>query len=313
VRTKKSNKPAPSQLSSEEIEEHKRAADAAHKQISQLADSMAQTKRSLIQLCAECIGAPQEQDTTRLIWHGIVRYANADVSDAEGIGEAFLAFQGFTMLCVNRLRDSIDMATLEDLSFGDLEAILAQGTSTTFETTYEACCYRLSLLHPQFRTMLTWLADPNACQPASRNQALRFLAENGGEGAVDFSLSANDDFDDTGDEGAPFFYWKTDSGYRTILSPVARFILDRLEQYHTDESRLRLTLEEAVPLILCKRPSCGKFAILRRRTKDFCSASCRTLYRQEARPEEHAANQRAYREKFYKKPTRKNRANLKHR
>lgn len=313
MRTKENNKPAPSQLSSEEIEERKRAADAAHQQLIRLADSMAQTKRSLIQLCAESIGAPQEQDSTRLIWHGIVRYANADLRGAKGLGEAFLAFQGFTLLCVNRLRDSIDMATLQDLSFGDLEAMRTRVTRTTFEATYDAFCHRLALLHPQFRAMLTWLADPNACQPASRNQALRFLVENGGEGAIEFDLDANDDFDDTGDEGAPFFYWKTDSGYRTILSPVARFILDRLEQYHTDASRLRLTLEEAVPLILCKRPSCGKFAILRRRTRDFCSASCRTLYRQEARPEEHAAYQRAYREKFHKKPTKKNSTKPKHR
>ena len=97
--------------------------------------------------------------------------------------------------------------------------------------------------------MLTWLADPNGCSRAQRNQAIEFLVEHGGEGAIDFHLYPNNDFDETGNRGAPFFYWKTARGYRTILSPVAKFVLDRLERYQADEKRARLKLTKAIPLV----------------------------------------------------------------
>ena len=278
--------------------ELKDAARTAHEGILEALGSM--NRRPLVQLCAKSLGVPDEQDANRLIWHGIVRYANADLNDAACVAEAFLAFQAFSTLCVIRLHDPFDTAALSDLPFDDLESVTTEQTLATFEGFFDACCHQLSTLHSEFRTMLMWLTDPNVCSRAQRNQAIKFLLEHGGEGTIRFDVSANDTFDDSGDKGAPFFYWKSVRGYRTIFSPVAKFILDRLEQYHADEKRSRLTLSEAVPLLCCKRLGCRRFAVLRRRTKDFCSASCRTLYRQEAKPEEHAAYQRKYRKLFTK-------------
>ena len=190
---------------------------------------------------------------------------------------------------------------IRDLEFRDLESQTSGKELATFEGFYIACGTRLRLLHKQFRGMLSWLADPNALTALQRNEAISFLTEHGGQGAIEFDLDPNDDFDDSGNKGYPFYYWKTPTEYRSILSPVISFIAHRIERYQTDESEETLTLREAIPVMVCKRAACGHFAVLHRTTKEFCSASCRTLYRQETKPEAHAAYQRAYRE-GYKKP-----------
>jgi len=291
--------PVPTELSPAELEERVRAAQFHDQKLRQAVASMEEAMRAIVGGCAKSVGKPGEKDISRLIWHGIVQYANADLSDGTGLGEAFLAFQAFTTLCLVRERNPMDTIVVSDLPFGDLEELTQGRTLETFEEFFDACCGQLSRLHPQFRTMLSWLADPRAA--AQGNQATEILSEHAGNGAIELDLSPNDDFDDTGKRGAPFFYWKTVRRYRTILSPVSKFILDRIERYHADEKRDRLTLSEAIPLFMCKRPTCRRFAVLRRTTRNFCSASCRTLYRQESRPEEHAAYQRKYRQ-LYKKP-----------
>jgi len=270
------------------------------KTLRQLVASMEEAKHRIIEKCAQSIRLPEEEDINRLIWHGIAQYGNAYLSEGIGLGEAFLAFQAFSTLCLIRESDPLETVVISDLPFGDLKSLAPVAQLATFDGFFNACCNRLSELHPKFRTMLTWLADPNGCVAAKKNEAIEFLVQHAGDGAIEFDLLPNDDFDDTGDKGAPFFYWKTVRKYRTILSPVSKFILDRIERYHADEKRDRLTLSEAIPLLVCKRVACRRFAVLRRTTRDFCSASCRTLYRQETKREEHAAYQRKYRQ-IYKK------------
>src|SRR6266702_424593 len=196
MQTNKKPPLVPPDLSSTELQEWQRAAQASHERIVQSLDSVAKARQSVIQTCAKSIGVPQERDINRLIWHGVVRYANT-ATDAKGAAEAFLAFQGFCTLCLIRLRDPLDMIGIRDASFEDLESRAAAGTLTTFKGFFEACCHRLSTLHRPFEAMLTWLADPNGRSSAQKSQAIEFLVEHGGEGTIELDLSANDNFDDT--------------------------------------------------------------------------------------------------------------------
>lgn len=266
--------------------------------IRELTNSMQQAKLSMIRICAESIDVAHEKDVNRLIWHGIVQFANCDITNPDGICKAFLAFQSFSTLCLNRMGEPLEMTGIRDLPFHDLESIAAKTAIATFEEFFDLCCNRLQVLHSPFRRTLQWLINPNNSSRSERDQAIKFLIQHGGDGAIEFGFVSNDNFDDSGNEGAPYFYWKHGRGFKTILSPVANFILDRLERYQADDEKLRLKLSKALPIICCKRLACRRFAILQRSTKDFCCASCRTLHRQESRPEEHAKNQRRYRKQF---------------
>ncbi len=300
----------PPPTSPEELESRKREARILEQELHRILESRAQAERSIIEIFAKSVGAPQEHKTDRIIWHGVVQFANANLGEPYGLLEAFLAFRSFTALSIKRF-GQFEWADLEVFSFLDLESAryrvksAAKAKSSTFK---DACCQKLSAWHEGFCTMLTWLADPNGCPTQIREKSLRFLLDHGGEGAIKFDIRPSDAFDETGDQGVPFLFWKDIDSFRSILSPVANFIFDRLEQYHTAPSTF--AFNEAVPVVICKRSACHKFVFLERGTKDFCSSSCRTLYRQEMKPEEHAKYQRKYRERFARarrdrSPTRK--------
>jgi hypothetical protein len=300
-RTKSETARVAPQLSPVELEERVREAQSVTGQIQDLVASTNTAKRSMAEKCAESVRAPHEKNVNRLIWYGIVQYANASLESPEGIAEAFLAFQAFTTLCLIRQDSPFESLLITELEFRDLQSQASRKELATFDGFLSACCGRLRLLHRQFRGMLSWLADPNALTASQRSEAISFLREHGGEGAIEFHLDVNNDFDDSGNRGSPFYYWKIPTEYRSILSPVSSFVLHCIEQYQTDNNQDRLALREAIPVMACKRAACGRFAVLQRTTKEFCSASCRTLHRQETKPEAHAAYQRKYRE-VYKKP-----------
>jgi hypothetical protein len=292
----------PAEFARIEPEENRRAAEKNHARLLDTMASIERTNQSVIQLCARAIGVPQQKDPSSIIWHGIVEYANAELGQLTGIAKAFSVFQGFSVLCLRRLGDPLfGNANITDVSFEDLEK-QGEHANTPFDKLFDLCCHRLIELHPGFCEMLKWLVDPNACHASQKNRAVGFLVEHGGEGAIQFDLDANTYFDESGNDGAPFYYWKTARRYKSILSPVTKYIVDRIEQYQSDDKKLRLSRTEAIPLIICKRMACRRFSVLQRMTKDFCSASCRTLHRQTASPEQHAAYQRRYRQ-IYKKPS----------
>jgi hypothetical protein len=289
------------ELSPKELAARIQEAQDADREFRKIWASMVSAKRAMVDICARSLGVDEGGDINRLIWHGIVQYANVDVKTAEGRGQAFLAFQAFTNLFLIRQDRPFETKDIRELAFRDLESEAVRNDANDFGDFYNVCCERLSVLHEDFRTLLSWLANPNAFSAPKKYQAVAFLVEHGGEGAITFDLDPNADFDDSGRHGAPFYYWKIPQQYRTILSPVVSFIVSRIEEYQTDDIKRRLSLREAIPVLRCKRPACGRFTVLHRNTREFCSASCRTLYRQETRPEEHAKYQRKYRE-MYKKP-----------
>ncbi|MBZ5654056.1 MAG: hypothetical protein LAO56_02130 [Acidobacteriia bacterium] len=275
-------------------EEGRRRLEAVEREITEIGERAAQARRSLQRVCAEQVGAAEERDPNRLVWHGIVAFANSDPHDDVGFWKAATIYRLLLVLCEIRFPDLFHvMDPMESLSFRDLDYETRKG-----KTEGEALGRRAYDLHAQFKVMVAWLANPKACTAEQREQSLDFLLKHGEEWQVYSDMDVNQNFDKDGNNsGAPFYYWKSVSGYDTIMTPVARFILDRLERYHEGQ----LKLEEAVPIIRCRRTECGRFVVPRRTTREFCSNSCRTLYRQKAEPEAWATYMRDYRQKYYKK------------
>jgi hypothetical protein len=255
--------------------------------LEKIRSSLEHKERSITGLNAVLAGVPKERDRTMIIWHALAGFANA--SEGEELG--FHYFHAFTHLCCLRL-DEIFADPTEDLRcFEDVEREYDQ-TRRPLEDIFRS---RASALREQVRVMLAWLVRPNAYSSTAKRHALEFLLYHGGDHAIQVGRDPTDKFDDTGNHGIPLFYWQNIYGYQTVFSPAAKFILDRLEQYH----ERHLPLEKAMPLIICKRPECGKFVVARRKTKDFCSDSCRTLYRQKDKPKAWAAYMRKYRSVSY--------------
>ncbi len=253
-------------------------------------------KRSMFKAFAGMVGQPNETDRARLIWAGLVQFANARFeAHSLGMGVA-LALRATIALCVqgNQELEDVQGSVFELEFFDDVDRIQEMrkiSADDAFST------IALELL-PQLRQLLAWIADPNRLSLTERRAALSFLLEHGEQELRTCDFDPNDEFDDTGNAGYPLFYWKRPRSFETVMAPIARFVFDRLEKYNEGE----LPLDRAIPIVLCKREGCGKFSLGRRKTRDFCSASCRTLHRQKEKPEEHAAYMRQYRKNNYTKP-----------
>jgi hypothetical protein len=284
----------PQLTASEEVpdQQKRRIAEELDQKVIRALESMTQREKDLIGILAELFGSPGERNRERVIWQGIVACTNVGkLDDPENRKLSLIYFKDLSWLCAWRLEGELTVP-IGDLSiFRDVEFTAKQSGKSREEVFVEMA----PSLQAQLRKTLYWLADPNSCEPHAKAKALQLLIENGAQSAIDFDIDPVDDFDKTGNRGYPLFYWKRIWGYATVACPIAKFIYDQLEQYHAGE----MTLDEAVPIIVCKRPECGKFAVPRRRTKEFCSDSCRTLYRQKTKSKVHAAYMRKYRAENY--------------
>jgi hypothetical protein len=75
-----------------------------------------------------------------------------------------------------------------------------------------------------------------------------------------------------------FFFWEDEIHYPTLVSPLCKFILDRIERYHEDE----ITLQKALPILTCKRPRCQRLIVAKRAGRqEYCCDNCRAHHRQE--------------------------------
>ena len=270
--------------------EKKRSAEKLHQRLIDALETMALNERNLVGTIAKLFGAPTETHRERVIWHGLVALANTRLV-RNGAELGLIYIKATILLCGWRLAGELTNLT-EDLScFRDIESeaeVSGKGLD-------EALTARIPSIQNQVGTLLSWLANPTACGPTASREALRLLLQHRSEGAIDFDIELNDNFDDTGNKGYPLYYWKNIFGYESLITPITKFIFDQLEQYHSGE----LALDKAVPVIVCKRQGCGKFAVPRRRTKEFCSDSCRTLYRQKINAKDYAAYMRKYRAENY--------------
>lgn len=257
---------------------------------------MKQIEKSVFQACATLIGLPEESDRSRLIWTGIVEFANHAGSSSRIPKILGMKLRATLVLCTHSDETPFEQrGSVHELECFEDVRRLAQSTSSSPDEAFLTLAARA---HPSFKSMLQWIADPNSCDHAQRVESLGFLLQQGNEGQARYEYEVNDKFDDTGNIGYPFFYWKRPEAFETILAPIAKFIFECIEGYH-DRG---IPLDQATPIVLCRRDGCGRFAISERKTKNFCSDSCRSLNRQKEKAEEHAAYMREYRKKNYTKP-----------
>lgn len=275
-------------------EAHSLEAQQVHAQIEQLVQRIQTGKQKTLQALRKGVGAPNETDRARSIWAGIVSFANAPLSDSPN-SEAGEVLRMTNALCVHGDQNWEDMQS-EMLGLGIYRDVyqLSRAKTLATEISFEELVRRL---HPSFRNMLAWIADPNRVSSQERGDALELLLQHGEQALTQYDYDSNDEFDPTGNDGYPLYFWKRPQAIESIIGPVAHFLYERLEQYHDGA----LPLEEAVPILRCRREGCGKFAVNKRRTKDFCSDSCRTLHRQRQNPDAHAAYMRQYRKENYTK------------
>ena len=271
--------------------EKRRIALERDQQVRSLLDSLKNREKQVIHNLAGLFGVPGEEDWKKVAWSGIVVLANVTMDDPNSRELGLIYFKHLTSLCAWHLSEDITNSAQELDCFRDVEIGAKLGKKSLGEVFTEKAC----AAQKQLRIVLHWLADPKACGKEARSWALRFLLENSSESAIEYDIEPNDEFDENGHGGYPLFYWKRILGYGSVISPVAKFIVDQLELYHADGSRLA----DVVPIIICNRAGCGRFSVSRRRTRRFCSDSCRALHRQKTKREAWAAYMRKYRADNY--------------
>ena len=257
---------------------------------------MRQGQRDMFRTMAAAIGLPKETDRSRLIWEGLAQFVNEDLNGQPAGIEITVVLRAVITLCVygnaeyeDMQREIFGLEVFKDIYYNQKRLNLSVD---------QAFAILATELQAKFRLLLWWIADPNRMDREGRRAALDFLIEHGEQELARYDFDPNDDFDDTGNVGAPLFFWKRPASFETVVTPIARFIYERLEQYHNSE----LKLPDAVPIVLCKREGCGKISVIQRKTKDFCSSSCRTLHRQKEKAGDHAAYMRNYRKEQLTKP-----------
>lgn len=289
-------KPRPKPCDPEESTDARRArAKYADSALKRTVEMMRRRQRKLFRDLAGDIGLPKETDRSRLIWSGLVRFVNEDLKGQPADLKISSALRAVITLCVH------DRAEYESM-FGegwDLErfADVYESGKRRDLTPNQVFAILAAEMQPKLTLVLRWIADPNRMNHESQRTALDFLIEYSRQPAQ-YNYDPNDDFDDTGNQGFPLFFWKRLRSFKSIVTPIARFIYERLEEYHNSE----LELSDAVPIVLCKRDGCGRISVFRRMTKDFCSSSCRTLHRQKEKAADHAAYMRSYRAGLMTKP-----------
>jgi hypothetical protein len=220
-----------------------------------LAD-IASARKRLVQGQAKLLGARPGERRDKTFWRGVVQYVNAqDLDDS-----AYTKFSVLLQFC----SEPGFSGGFEGASFVDLTLARTQGM--TAEQAIQFCC---GLYQPKLRTLLSWLCAPDKHKDLSR-EAIDFLWRNaiGIESKPEINDEA--DFDAESDTACPIFYWKH-TRYKTVMSPICKFILDHVEQYHDGT----IDLDEAVPIGQCERPGCGKFFVPERTgKKKFCSQRC---------------------------------------
>lgn len=298
MRTELIPKPKPLERS---ISEEMKVLNAkeAQARIEALMDEIKANEGEMFRLMADLIGLPDESDRHRLVWGGLARFAN----------EA-LTGQGVDTDAVTALRAAIALSLRGDEEFRQIQGevfgleffddVYRQGKELNCSLV-EAFHQLATNFHASIRNVLEWVADPNRLAPDKREAALGFLVKHSQQENAKYDFDVNAEFDDTGNVGYPLFYWKNPAGFQTICAPIALFIFERLERYHERELRL----EEAVPIVLCRREQCDRLALIQRKSRDFCSDSCRARQRQKDKAVEHAEYMRNYRRKNYTKPTSK--------
>jgi hypothetical protein len=180
---------------------------------------------------------------------------------------------------------------LPDDSLCDIDevATYAHRGHTSVEKSLEHWAMRYQ---PEFRDLLTWLCSPAAHSDLGSDAARLLHLHN--EGLSVLIDDANDNFDETGNDGYPIFFWPSLNHCESILSPICRFLVDRIWRFQEGD----LPLKDAIPIRICERTGCNRFKLPKRRKRTcFCSDRCRSASYQSKRPRKQKSEyMRQYRE-----------------
>jgi hypothetical protein len=253
----------------------------------------------LEQNCRSLFGALPDESQERLIWRGIIGFTNAATLDAT-TSPARVAgslppeeIKKFLMLL--KLCDQSSLQDLDMDSFAEVQQF-AKGLPTQFglDAVPDDAGKAINIIaftmlsnryQPQLRRFLTWMCEPQK-HPDLSTEAINFLAKHAR--GVDIRPGDSDaNFDDSSADYNPVYYHKTVQ-YQSVMSPICKFIFDRIERYHDWLDRIpgkkvkrhrdnedEIAREKAIPIRICDRPGCGRFLIPQRiGRKKFCSKKC---------------------------------------
>jgi hypothetical protein len=138
----------------------------------------------------------------------------------------------------------------------------------------------------KIRLVLTWLSAPDRHRELAA-RASRFVSVYAA--GVRMDISANGSYKADADE--PLLTEWPDA-CESVVSPVCKFILEQIERHDIGGEALR----DVIPIGLCERSGCGRFFVIERTGRRFCSSKCRAgAYQEKLTKEQRAARMRKYR------------------
>lgn len=225
---------------------------------------------------------PRQQLAQR-IWQGIVEFANADFASDTNAPKRL---GGLVSGCLDWFGSGPNPLTtvVEEIN---------RYVTTEKATEEDAIRFWGAQYQQELREVLTWLTAPKQHRDLGA-KVMRFLQEN--DRGLSFDISdPNYEFDESGNDGYPIFFWPSLHRCDSIMSPICKFLIARMWQFQEHDS----ALSEAIPIRLCERQGCNKFKLpQRQRARCFCSDKCRARSHQEKT--DWAAYMREYRKTVHK-------------
>ena len=219
--------------------------------IDEVLTRMRVTQKDLDSYCAKLFGGDPDEAPDRIIWRGIIGFANsADIGSID-----FNKLIVLLSLCSGTETSHRGFDFLDKFEDVQSKAGVGGDKKAAFE-------YLSREYHPALKILLQWLCSPGK-HKNSGTAAISFLWAKG-SGVETRPICNRVKFEDY-----PIFYWKV-SRFRTVMTPICKFILDRIERYHDGE----LDLDDAIPIRICNREGCEKFFLQRSGRKKFCSSEC---------------------------------------
>ncbi len=304
-------------------DEERLKAELALQKAFDLADTIAAQQQHLERNYRKLFGAMPGESRDRIIWRGIAAFANATLpADIVQLDAAPLDAKSDAVVEINKVLHLLIYCAQTDLadedfleSFSDVCARAGQlpkggplTGSRRARFVFSDLCLRYQ---PRLKRFLTWLCEPQKHKDLTP-EALTSLGHAQGVNVQPDLSDAN--FDESSSKYCPVYYWKT-THYQTLMSPICKFIFDRIERYHEwldrdpryPNEKLKdneaMEREKAVPIFICERPGCGKFCLPQRTgRKKFCSKVCCDLTQPGRTPEENKDYMLVYRLEQLKLP-----------
>jgi hypothetical protein len=230
---------------------------------------IAEAKRQVTTGYHQLFEGAKGDTSEKLCWRGIVWYANADLesSKADRMRLPFLL-----SMIVEKTLQFFGVWPTGDLSiFADLREY-ASSAGCPIEDALPALA---KVYQADVQRLLSWLSSPDK-NAETAQEAVDFLLRH--TRGIQTKIDVNPEFDDTGNKGYPFLWEVTDIRCPSVVTPLCEFIFKQIDHYHQGG----ISLAQAIPVLKCKRPGCGRFMVPGRAgRKEYCSDNCRARHRLE--------------------------------